>query len=380
MKDTDNPLINELYKKWKQTKTELENQYALKQEARTLDIEFLEEKLREYEKNLYRYSDVKDSLVQWQHIRQTLSAGQAAIEFITFDEYKDKWTNEVKIAALVITPERELPQLIPLSYESQLFDAVKKSEKEADASYVNRLYISRGTEKLGKGPQESKSVYNLVWKPLEKYISGRKQLFLSLSGSLHKISFAALPFGKDSLLLDKFDIKYINSSADAGDRKHNAVLKRSVTLFGGVDYELHTVAQAEEKQETKQDTVLSRSLDLSASRGGSWKYLPGTLTETTHISNLFKQNGWDATLYTAKDANEQNMKGLTGNSTAIIHIATHGYFFPSPKNQTAEESKQANVFTAAENPLMRTGLLLAGGNTSWQKGYTSTGTNDGILT
>lgn len=69
----------------------------------------------------------------------------------------------------------------------------------------------------------------------------------------------------------------------------------------------------------------------------------------------------------------------------ILHIATHGYFFPDPKPSAAgfETSPTVDepVFKRSEHPMIRSGLLLAGANHAWVTGKPlRPGLEDGVLT
>lgn len=71
-------------------------------------------------------------------------------------------------------------------------------------------------------------------------------------------------------------------------------------------------------------------------------------------------------------------------SPRILHIATHGYFFPDPKLNVSGGVnifvRKRMVFKISDHPMMRSGLIMAGGNAAW-KGVSSTNdSEDGIWT
>lgn len=61
---------------------------------------------------------------------------------------------------------------------------------------------------------------------------------------------------------------------------------------------------------------------------------------------------------------------MSGNrSPEVIHIATHGFFFPDSRKQQYTNSNPEMgriVFRTSDNPLNRAGLIFAGGNRTWQ--------------
>ena len=82
-------------------------------------------------------------------------------------------------------------------------------------------------------------------------------------------------------------------------------------------------------------------------------------------------------------ATEESVKALTGNlSPAVLHIATHGFFYPDTRaknDSTYTTNSLANPFKQSDNPLMRSGLFFAGADDAW-KGKPINGKEDGILT
>src|SRR6202008_2420714 len=69
---------------------------------------------------------------------------------------------------------------------------------------------------------------------------------------------------------------------------------------------------------------------------------------------------------------EESFKSISAShSPAVLHIATHGFFYT--------QSDSSNVFSSSKDPLMRSGLLFAGSNNSFQ-GKMPTDLEDGILT
>ena len=76
---------------------------------------------------------------------------------------------------------------------------------------------------------------------------------------------------------------------------------------------------------------------------------------------------WDVSIFENRTASENNLKSLSGSkSKSIIHIATHGFTFPAPTENNQENNYQSNNFRLSDNPMIRSGLLFAGANLTWQ--------------
>ena len=96
-------------------------------------------------------------------------------------------------------------------------------------------------------------------------------------------------------------------------------------------------------------------------------------------------NGFTTTVYKESEATEESIKQLDGRTTPyVLHLATHGFFFPDPKqeipNDIFAEQGKSKIYKASDDPMMRSGLLLAGANNYWGKTAGNTTTEDGILT
>ena len=113
-----------------------------------------------------------------------------------------------------------------------------------------------------------------------------------------------------------------------------------------------------------------------------WGYLPGTETEAKSINSMFIDHDIEVELISGINANEESFKTLSGSNLNIIHIATHGFFLSD------NENLKKNMFinpTMSDNigiidPMMRSGLLFAGGNRVWTGKRHIEGIDDGILT
>src|SRR5262249_2237990 len=113
-----------------------------------------------------------------------------------------------------------------------------------------------------------------------------------------------------------------------------------------------------------------------------FRKLPGTTGEARAIRAILPQ----ATLFTQQQATEAALKQIKGPK--ILHVATHGFFLTDPETgpagargslpggpQVMVSEMISNVdHVQFENPLLRSGLALAGANQH------KSGSDDGVLT
>lgn len=119
-----------------------------------------------------------------------------------------------------------------------------------------------------------------------------------------------------------------------------------------------------------------------ALRQGSWSYLKWTEKESSTIRSTLQDAGIGIGSYTDADGTEEAFKSLPkreNGSPGMIHLATHGYFFPDPNSVDLTQSTEV-TFQLSANPMIRSGLILAGGNYAWSGRQPLTGREDGILT
>lgn len=108
--------------------------------------------------------------------------------------------------------------------------------------------------------------------------------------------------------------------------------------------------------------------------------LPGTEREARRLFDLLRQLEIPVTLRLHHSATEKSFKQL-GNrepAPALLHIGTHGFFFPDPKTSPTLDGP---AFKISEHPLIRSGLKLAGSKYAWyNQRPLSDLEDDGILT
>jgi len=223
----------------------------------------------------------------------------------------------------------------------------------------------------------------VIFDPLLTALQGYKRLFLVPDGELTRLPFEVLPCG-DCYLIDEYCISYLSAGRDLLHfGKLSSHQPTPPVVIADPDFNLAI-----------QDSLISgdnhfllsqQAHDLSESRL-SFRPLPGTHVEGDQIASLLSVEP-----LMSASALKSYVKAC--RSPHILHLATHGYFLPQ---QTPElpgvpfhfSSIDASTVTPIqrwssfgfENPLLRSGLALAGANTWIRGGLLPREAEDGILT
>jgi CHAT domain-containing protein len=348
------------YDKWMELKTQVADAYAQGGAVDSLELlsDNLEKDLTIRSKSFSKFSASSD--IGWKDVKNKLSKDEVALEFIAFNSQFGNPESSLHYAALMVSPSSKHPKMIELCSAEEL-DKVLGTTEAKNFNYINELY--------GTSNETNKALYNLVWAPLEQELINVRTIYFSPEGSLHKISFPALSDKNDSFLCDKYDLIQLSSTAEVVNETPFKINQKSkATLFGGVKY----------STENTEHVI--------------WTYLPGSLSEIDSINSTVK-NKLEVNFYSKEDATEENFKAAASESQ-FLHLASHGFFYPDPdlvREQTKKELDQEDVnfrggivnygiwnFVNNKNPLMRSGLVLAGANDVWDRDVFEEG-EDGVL-
>lgn len=373
------PALKKILEEWQANKATLARQYSLPAAERLPGLDSIERKASEQEKWLNQQSSLfktgnMDVSLTMDKIRKALQPGEAAIEFIRFAYYHQGWTDSVMYAAFVMLPGADAPKFILLGEEKELARLLQ-AEGTTSEALIKQLY--RGTEIRNRNLQGNKadSLYQLIWKPIQPLLSGIKKIFLAPAGLLNRVAFNALAIDSNRYLIDEYVLHQLSTIGEITEEKVGTSKKTSeeILLYGGIDFDVSGAKENGNKTTTNLPEPVQRSI-----RGGRWGSLPGTLEEIKTIQLLFEKNRKTVSVIKERAATEESLKQLSGHSPGILHLATHGFSLPDlAKNRGF---KKGNQFSMAENPLLRSGVILAGANRVWNGGLPLPGKEDGIAT
>jgi CHAT domain-containing protein len=201
-------------------------------------------------------------------------------------------------------------------------------------------------------PQLQKSARQLdetLMQPIRQLLGNTKTILLSPDAALNLIPFEALVDENNQYLVENYHITYLTSGRDLLRLKDKFASQQSPLIVAAPFY-----GKAGEKV----------ALTLSEF---TFPGLPGTEEEAKAIKNILPQ----ATVLTGSQATENAVK--QAKKPHILHIATHSFFKPerNPGERNSPLQGERNVI---ENPLLRSGLILAGVTIGQSAG------DDGVLT
>lgn len=356
----DSVLIRK-YEALKARRDQLAKTYQLaKSESEKVDVKRLEEEANKLEKEVNvlagRYSiATENNVVTWQQVRDKLKDDEAAVEIIRAKKYTWGEDTEPAYLAMVITPGIREPKRFVFPRGDQL-------EERGLSLYRNSIQLQ----------VEDTTSYWLYWGWFESLLGDAKKVYFSPDGAFHQISLATLKNpATGKYLVDQVEVRMVGNTGDllqaSGTSKGGKAM-----LFGYPDYKaddpMKKVSPAKTQTELQKGT--SRYLDLTS---GEVVELPGTKVELTTIKQLLEESNIPAQSFMLRDASEDNLKSV--RDPVILHIATHGFFLSD-----AQVTDQAQDADLVANPLLRSGILLAGCEASVHGQSAPINREDGVLT
>lgn len=350
---------------WQKMKADVQKVVDQADNTQAKKIDSLNEALNKIEKRLSSRSELfarktDKQIVTWQEVQKKLKKNEAVVELIRFRPYDFQTSFEFKekayYAALIITKKTLQDPEVVIFPDGDLLEG----------RVIKNYRISVTLQ------QEDTMSYNALWKPLQTKLKGIKKVYVSPDGIFNLINFNTLrnpATGK--YLIEEIDLRKVSNSRDLVMIKEKTVPSQYASIIGGPDFK----AAASDVSPSKSNNVAVEKsyYSLSLERGMTLSNLPGALEEARNLERLFKEKNWQVDYFVGAAASEENLKHTI--KPKVLHIATHGYF---QKDLTGNDN-----FQSTENPLTRSGLLLAGAATTLKnrdEKIITENREDGILT
>jgi CHAT domain-containing protein/lipopolysaccharide biosynthesis regulator YciM len=327
------------------------------------EIKRLEEQVEKLEGEISRRSAefrAQTQTVTLEAVQAAIPSKVALVEFVLYrpinleSAKKEDQFGKARYVAYLLRGKAE-PQWAELGEANAIDNAVdelRKALRDPKREDVKRL---------------ARAVDEKVMQPVRKLLGETRRVLISPDGALNLIPFAALVDERGQYLVKQYSFTYLTSGRDLLRLQVKTQSKQGVMVVADPDFGGDATP------------CLDRKLKIA---GGAVDFsqvlfcpLAGTAGEAQALQALMP----DVTVLMKQQATETAVKQAAGPK--ILHIATHGFFLEDVVMKPAAAARgllvasgQTGAGMKVENPLLRSGLGLAGANLH------KSGDDDGVLT
>lgn len=317
------------------------------------------------EQQLYRLlPQLRPGLVSLQQVANALPQESILVEFQKFRPFKPQESDgfpsgEAQYQALILKPNGTV-QAVSLGKAAIIDTAITRMLTSLEQSTAD-------------APERLAAVRRLVIDPIQPTTGTYNRWFLSPDSELNRVPFLALPSTDPGSkpLSERVKLQVLTTGRELLRLQKPSLQGSSALVMadpqfdraGSVNAQVTTTASAESSQR--------RSSDLSVK---NWKRLKATEREGIEVGMLLS-----TTAIVGKDATSLRLQQM--KPPKILHVATHGFFLSDqlPSNEVGsgigDLSSGLLAPLAKEEPMLRSGLVLAGANQP-----TANKLDDGYLT
>ena len=315
----------------------------------------LQQQKAQLEQQLYRLLPaLQPRVVEVDQVAKALPTDGVLVEFQRYQPFDGKqppdqrW-GSARYLALILKPSGAVTAV-------QLGEA-----KPIEEAITNAL--SATSQSLGDAPASLAAISRLVLDPLKPHLAGSRQWFLSPDGELNRVPFAALPspLNPGQTLAEAVQLRLLTTGRDLLRFQQQAAKGNAALVMANPAYDRRPGAGGSGPAVVLATNPGPGQRRSSSVDGRRWPALPATAAEGTHIAALL-----GTTPVTGAEATVKRLEGSV--SPRVLHIATHGFFAPDQVSKPdgrlvglVENSPMLTGFKG-EEPMLRSGLVLAGAN------------------
>ena len=311
-------------------------------------------------------------------VRQGLPAGAALVSFVQYERTRRSPAGSVAaqpwMAAFVIRAGSRDVAFVSLGAVSDTERLIAAWRAEAttglmakvSADAASRRYRAVGTR-----------LRRAVWDPIAPHLTGSTLVFVVPDGALSVVPLAALPVADSAYLLEAGPgpIHYLTAERDLvapGARPVEGL--RRLLAVGGAAF-----------GDAAPRVGAGPDIGACGLRELRFPPLAGTLDEVRELARVWaghQATPTSATVLVGPQADEQTFK-RDAHLYSVLHLATHGFFLGASCGPAAPAGTRGAGGLArigdrpAENPLLLSGLALAGAN---RRALAGPNEDEGILT
>jgi CHAT domain-containing protein/Tfp pilus assembly protein PilF len=343
-------------------------------------------------------------------VRAAIPANSALVAFVRYDRSPiESDTPSAVSASTAVTARRAVPAYAAFVLHAGLS---KPAIVPLGSAIAIEPIVTRWREQIRAAartdaPFDAEKAYRAagaalrrrIWDPIQEYLSDVTSVFVVPDGTLNLVSFASVPVGSTKYLIDQGPVvHYLSAERDLVAVEPYPIEAAGLLAVGGAAFDDATLFAGPKNRVPATRQTVPRAATASSLRSGcadlqSMQFSPlaGTSAEIHDISKLW--TGSPAEILEGRRANEQTVK-RDAPGHRVLHLATHGFFLGDcssastgtrsvgglsrPGDSTKGQQPRTVVpSTLSENPLLISGLALAGANRRANAGL---GDEDGILT
>jgi CHAT domain-containing protein/tetratricopeptide (TPR) repeat protein len=369
-------------------------------------------------------------------VQAALPRASALVSFVRYDRaaalvptHTRRKQSLASYLAFVVGPGSSQPVAIPLGPADRIDSEVDAWRRQATVGLVQSP--SPATAELALRHLGVR-LRSHIWDPLESHLHGIDRVFVVPDGALNLVPLAALPVGEVGYLLERGPaIHYLSAERDLLQARQPEGVGQGLLALGGPAFDdVSRFAGLPHSGVTKPPSALPTSSEnrtrvqedgavgaLAPFRGStsecpsfqslSFVDLPASGDEATKVAGLWDELGpverqapTDPKVLIGPAADERSFKQLSPGHR-VLHLATHGFFLGTECESSREGTRSVGGLvkrpqavnqkkplarvssppqdggTIGENPLLLSGLAMAGAN---RRAAATADEDDGILT
>jgi len=254
--------------------------------------------------------------------------------------------------------------------EASRIDSLIKSARKMVYDAGTDVFTVGDSSATAKLQENTGSLYELIFAPLEFTLSDSNRILISPDGALNLIPFEILTDSSGMYMIEKYSISYLSSLRDLFNSQKSVASRGPAVMMADPDFDL--MAMPSKKKSIDRFDAFSYSTEpVRAAEdcySGRLDPLPGTRSEAEEVGRILRDSGkMPVYEYYGKDADETIIKNLEA-TPRILHLSSHGIFCDD----------DGQFFS---NPLLKSGIALAGANRHEKNDEKSESRpDDGILT
>lgn len=364
--------------------------------------------------------------IGYEEVRRSLPRGSALVSFVRYERTSASDDAGSPLGRQHSRRGTRVEQAY-VAFVLRSIDAEPAIVQLTEAATIDALVTNwrrRMLEEIGSGSEHAEGqslrvlgerIRQQIWDPLVTHLNGVNQVLVVPDGAINLLPIAALPTeGGGYLLEQRAVIHYLSAERDVVRTDEPPRASSGLLALGGPAFSDTSSFAALSSSKPEQRVTSSsasnavivesqesvrRSATTCVSFGSiGFDALPGARVEAEVIGKLWDQFELGkppqdhARVLTGPFATERAFKEF-GPKRRILHLATHGFFLGDECNPVVQNTRAVGGLTsansagvqlvpeplaaAAENPLLLSGLALAGAN---RRSAAALDEEDGILT